>query len=413
MTTLRQRQRWDVVRGWLRAATEELVAGESSGCPLPLVAPEQIWVTRDGRLQLVEAGLLGIGETSDDGWKLAQRSLARAASHALAPASETAAGVPSVPLPLQARDLLGRLARAEFASPAELLSASELRPATSASLGRRRAISIGLQSAAPVAFLIFFSVAFGLAITLPNFLQGELEMQKTLGRLTEIESEDHQRADDWEAEHRALQLLVARGVRQRMSFALRWAKPDDPSKVQAAIIRQVPANQRESANRAIEAYPDSSAEEIAEARATLAPLLGAVEDRTAKMKDWSTFQWMATLSILVWIPLVITGLVSLVTAPVFRGGLSMKLLGLAVVREDGSLASRRRCLGRAAIAWSLPLLLFPLINEIGSLDLLPKEIEGWVTLAGILLMLAGAIWTVRRPSRGPQDRLAGTWVVPR
>ena len=413
VSSLRERQSWEVVRGWLQTATEELVAGESSGCPLLLVAPEQIWVTRDGRLYLVEAGLLGIDEPPEDGWKQAQRNLARAASHALAPESEAEDGVPSVPLPLQARDLLGRLARAEFASPAELLSASELRQSSSASLGRRRTISIGLQSAAPVASLIFFSIAFGLAATLPNFLQGELEMKKTLERLTEIESEDHERAEDWETEHRALQVLVANGVRQRASLALRWAKPDNPSRVHAGIIRQLPAGQREPASQAIEDYPDPSAEQVDEARATLAPLLGDLQNSTAKLKEWSTLQWMATMSVLAWVPLLITGLVSLVTAPVFRGGLTIRVLGLAVVREDGSPASRWRCLGRAAIAWSIPLLLVPLIFDFGSVDLLPKKVEAWVALLGVVLMLVGAIWVVRRPSRGPQDRLAGTWVVPR
>jgi hypothetical protein len=131
------------------------------------------------------------------------------------------------------------------------------------------------------------------------------------------------------------------------------------------------------------------------------------------LKDWSALQWLATISVLSWIPLVITGLVSMVTAPVFRGGLSFKLLGLVVVREDGSLASRWRCLGRTAVAWAVPLILMPLVIELGSVDLLPKTTEGWATLLGVGLMLAGAIWNVRNPSRGLQDRIAKTWVVPR
>jgi hypothetical protein len=30
-----------------------------------------------------------------------------------------------------------------------------------------------------------------------------------------------------------------------------------------------------------------------------------------------------------------------------------------------------------------------------------------------LLMVAGAAWTIAVPGRGPHDRIAGTWVVPR
>ena len=30
-----------------------------------------------------------------------------------------------------------------------------------------------------------------------------------------------------------------------------------------------------------------------------------------------------------------------------------------------------------------------------------------------VLMAAGAAWTIAVPARGPHDRIAGTWVVPR
>ena len=29
------------------------------------------------------------------------------------------------------------------------------------------------------------------------------------------------------------------------------------------------------------------------------------------------------------------------------------------------------------------------------------------------MMTAGAAWTIANPERGPHDRIAGTWVVPR
>jgi len=413
VTALKDAQSWEVVRGWLRAAAEELIAGNSSGCPLALVAPEQAWVTRDGRLFLVDPELLGLAAQTEDPWKQAQRSLARLASLALAPGSDDVDGVPAAPLPLQARDLLGRLARAEVGDPAELLSASELRPTSSASLRQRRLVSIGLQSAVPAASLIFFSIAFSLAVALPTLIQGELELQKSLARLNELDSPECERGDDWEVEHRALQIMVANGVNQRAALALRWAKPDDPNKVNKGIIRQLPAEQRDSAWKAIEAHPDPSPEEVDEARQQVAGVLGDTDDRVAKLKDWSWLQWMATMSLLAWIPLVIIGCAALITALAFGGGLTMKLLGMAVVREDGSPASRWHCLGRAAIAWSIPLACIPLMMDVGGWDPIPSKVEVWIALFVVLFMFAGAIWTIRRPSRGLQDRLAGTWVVPR
>jgi hypothetical protein len=37
------------------------------------------------------------------------------------------------------------------------------------------------------------------------------------------------------------------------------------------------------------------------------------------------------------------------------------------------------------------------------------------TVSGVALMAmaAGALWTIALPARGPHDRIAGTWVVPR
>jgi hypothetical protein len=38
----------------------------------------------------------------------------------------------------------------------------------------------------------------------------------------------------------------------------------------------------------------------------------------------------------------------------------------------------------------------------------------WVGVGLTLALLAaGAVWTIVRPTRGPHDRLLGTWVVPR
>ena len=66
--------------------------------------------------------------TPGDSWKQAQQALLRAASHALAPERQGPQGLPAIPLPLQARELLERLGRGEFRDPADLAAAPELRP---------------------------------------------------------------------------------------------------------------------------------------------------------------------------------------------------------------------------------------------------------------------------------------------
>src|SRR5262245_1048983 len=92
---------------------------------------------------------------------------------------------------------------------------------------------------------------------------------------------------------------------------------------------------------------------------------------------------------------------------VFRRGL-IGMMGLELVTTDGRPASRLRVLARTAIAW-LPVLMVPFV----------KRFAAWIppTLTGtpwwMLAMIAGAVVVAMMPPRGVQDRIAGTWVVPR
>jgi hypothetical protein len=53
----------------------------------------------------------------------------------------------------------------------------------------------------------------------------------------------------------------------------------------------------------------------------------------------------------VWVVLAVVRLGWVLTAAIFRGGVSMMLTGIAVVRGDGRRASRRQCAVRAAAVW--------------------------------------------------------------
>ena len=108
--------------------------------------------------------------------------------------------------------------------------------------------------------------------------------------------------------------------------------------------------------------------------------------------------------------LAINALVALLLAVACRG-VCLRVLGFEIVANDGRRASRGRVLGRALIAWSPVLVLLIASRIIGVLD---------ATLAGnplvpvsLLVFVAGAAYAIASPSRGIQDRLAGTWIVPR
>jgi hypothetical protein len=99
-------------------------------------------------------------------------------------------------------------------------------------------------------------------------------------------------------------------------------------------------------------------------------------------------------------------------AAVWRGGLSMMLAGIALVQADGRPAFRRQCALRAAIVW------LPVGTLLFGSTLLQTYAPGQAYLAAGLWLVAAvllpvyAVVALRHPSRPPQDRIAGTYLVP-
>jgi uncharacterized RDD family membrane protein YckC len=106
-----------------------------------------------------------------------------------------------------------------------------------------------------------------------------------------------------------------------------------------------------------------------------------------------------------------------------RGGISYRLAGIALVRDDGRPASRLQCAWRALLVWAPPtaLLLLSLWLEERYWTLWqPDASPSW------LLSLASAVWykallllacyvllALWRPARTLHDRLSGVYLVPR
>jgi hypothetical protein len=91
----------------------------------------------------------------------------------------------------------------------------------------------------------------------------------------------------------------------------------------------------------------------------------------------------------------------LLSAATWRSGLWLRAFGIAVVTRDGSEASPLRAASRAALAWSwIPAQLLAVACRAPVLPV--------VALEAIALIYASV-----HPERGLQDRLAGTYLVPR
>ena len=79
-----------------------------------------------------------------------------------------------------------------------------------------------------------------------------------------------------------------------------------------------------------------------------------------------------------------------------------------MVTGTGTPASRARVMWRTFVAWS-PVLASALI-----LGVEMRPLTALITvIVAMLLMFCGVVWAVLDPDRGLQDRIAGTWLVPR
>ncbi len=169
----------------------------------------------------------------------------------------------------------------------------------------------------------------------------------------------------------------------------------------AMALNLINGDQRRFALDSLALHPAPTDNEIAEAETTVKKFLprSDIIDVVGKpsfalmMLNWGLAIWVC--------------LPALIAALAFRGGLVLLATGVTFVRRDGAPASRGRLFWRALVAWS-PLLLAVRL----SLFSMSEKNPGGPALA--LVGVAGlALLSVALPQRGLQDRLAGTWPVPR
>ena len=111
-------------------------------------------------------------------------------------------------------------------------------------------------------------------------------------------------------------------------------------------------------------------------------------------------------------PAPASGFLGLIGALVTRSSFTMRAMGAALVTSDGRDATRLHALRRTIVTWS-PLLLSWLLFKLG--PAIKGSTAGWAFLYTIplVILVAGAVWAWLHPSRGLQDRIVGTWIVPR
>ena len=99
----------------------------------------------------------------------------------------------------------------------------------------------------------------------------------------------------------------------------------------------------------------------------------------------------------------------MVGALISRGGLLMRNGGLVFVTRDGCLAPRWRVFVRNLVMWA-PLVFSPWLVMAEDVS---AAVRMTVGLAATAVYGAGVVIALKNPARGLQDRLAGTWMVPK
>jgi len=396
LSLAQERQPWDQVRYWLYDLAQEISASAKDGTLPTVLRLDRVWITADGRAKLLDfsAPSLASMAVANETPIQTVRFLAEVAVVALVGRANAVAGADSpvaAPLPLYARDFVDRLPKFPDADTV----AGALKP-----LLQRIARVTRLRRAAIVAGCLVGPVLFGL-----SFIWGMKMLEqwdRTNPGLMELNTVLQQHATQnsrWlknqpHPPDRLYEIYVASHYRSVVTNEAVWNG--------AFTMTLIKGDRRRFAEQSLADYPAPTTDEIQDADAALKERLDSAHMFDfAKQPMFPILMAASTLVIYVCIP-------ALIAALIFRGGLVLLITRVAFVRYDGGRASRLRVFWRALVAWS------PLLPAIFLGSALKMSIGTPAAALCSCLFLGGlAVISVALPERGLQDRIAGTWPVPR
>jgi eukaryotic-like serine/threonine-protein kinase len=381
---------WREVHRALSSLTIELDASVREEMAIrPTLA--HVWKRPDGQLVLLD--FPWPLAASDASPHLSPVELLAAVSKQLAaPGMQPAA-------PLSATTLLNRLASG--AQPAladvkaELLHLASI-PSRPSRL--RRALPM-VMAAMPVAIPIL-----AVTVMVPNFARSfQVELLMWMTWITESGADAKFKTQE---QRIAAEQYVAAHFRSQLTSNEFW-------NTQAPVMEPFVDMKRKAAEIAAR-YPAVSADELARASAIVAPQIQEASNWRANFPCGGEALRNFVASGFASIPVtfsIVCGLISVLAA---AGGLVTRALRHAVVTRDGREVGRTRSAIRFLVAWSPALAWIacvgvPMFGE----PRVSPDVALIVGSVAFLLMVAGAAWTIAVPGRGPHDRIAGTWVVPR
>lgn len=397
------KQDWGKIRFWLLDLAEELKTGVKDGSLPPVMNLDRVWITADGHAKLLDfpaPGTKSSGTTAPPQLSNPQAFLRQVALSALQgrPLNVEQAHVSTLdlPLPLYARGFFQRIE----SEPNIRQVWERLKPLTGkvADITRRRRSAMLVIALCLPGFVVLTQMVAGVWLRSSNStefiaLQSALTQVKPLATNSTNSVNESAAADE---KNQQLEIYIAGRFRPLITNSVEWNGYTAQMFIQPA--------QRKLAEKIIQAHPKTTSAEFTETKATVESQFHIPPPMTQTSQ--------AAFAIPFMLPLIIYGgtllfvvIPCFVAAILFRGGMAMRGLGIAVVGHNGK-PSRLRTLWRNFIAW-LPFLLSPMLlkameNIIGA--------EWALTATAIILACVTVISLALR--RSLQDHLAQTWLVP-
>jgi hypothetical protein len=396
---------WADARYLLDQLVEEFRAAELDGTLPARLALDHIWVEPNGRVQVLDFPLCDARYRHNSPLLV----LREAASLVIEGYPRATSGSVSAPLPAHAMPVLNRLFNEELPLPEfqkELAETQAHRPEVTPAI---RAAHVGMQAAGlalPLALLLFVTFMLSVGFTLVADIQKEYAQQAAM---ILAEPGEREKLTSRAPRDRELEAALANPRLQvRVNdLAIRTRQESDMRR-EALLLpqRQLFDETAHAARLNLERDPRSydAVREI---------LLWAGERGHVGRTEspWESGYTSIFVGFAL-VPLAVMLLASVLLASVFRGSPTMLLAGIAIVRADGRRAFRSQCALRSLLVW------FPVFAILLGSCLLQTYAPRLVYLAVGLWLFAAALLPVyvvialRFPSRPPQDRMLGTYLVP-
>jgi uncharacterized RDD family membrane protein YckC len=407
---------WPEARPVLESLLAELRDGADDGTLPEALSLDQVWLSPDGSVQIVDLPFGPAGEPVPPA-----ELVGRLAALALQGKPAIDGELPRVPLPGHARRWLGRLPtfggnEGRIDRLDEALRDDRDRPAeVTRSL---RAVHLGLLAG----FLFFFGgCVFSLVLA-----GGMIPAMMTTTVLSEVDY-DRDRLSAYAGGEVTLLLDPGRPPLAKVINAYRVEEAAlaagrlDRARGEAAAYAEARTASLWQPQRAF------AGQISANARAQQASMprlrFGNPAERgsvgvgvLSVFRDMPYLTWAAVGSMVAVVAL------ACLSAFAFRGGVRCKLVGVEVVRLDGRPAGRLRCAWRAFVAWAPACLLLAYARYLedaawrtwhpGADLSFTNAVVPAMQLAAFVLLAFGLAASFAWPTRAPHDRLSGTCLVP-